>query len=77
MLKSNYNHFATTNDIWSTIHNVTSGRTELHSNPVALKLNLKLVPKVSGENGVKENNMMVLLEKIFNVEFLTRLPSRN
>ena len=42
---TNYNHFATTNKIWSTIHNVTTGRMELHSNPVALTLNLKSVPK--------------------------------
>ena len=45
MLISNYNHFATTNTIWSTIHNVTTGRMELHSNPVALTLILKSVQK--------------------------------
>ena len=64
MLISKYNHFATTNRIWSTIRNVATGRMEVHSNPVASTLNLKSVPKkVSGENRVKENNMMVLLEK--------------
>ena len=50
ILIRNYNHFATTNTIWSTIHNVTTGRMALHRHPVALKLNLKSVPKkVSGK----------------------------
>ena len=44
----------------TTIHNVTTGRMELHSNPVALTLNLKSVPKeVSGENRVLENYIYV------------------
>ena len=64
MLISNYNHFAATNKIWSTIYNATTGRMELHSNPVALTVSQKSVPKqVSGKNRVKENNLMILLEK--------------